>query len=78
MTPDTALNNGHINEPVLPPAAWLEAEIVKQEQVVNNALAQVTATEVYQAYMREQGALNKLREWQQAAQASPEPPSPRR
>lgn len=63
----TALTGNPI-PPAPPSADWLAQQIAAQEQAVNLVLAQMTATEIYQAYMREVGVLNKLREWQQAAQ----------
>lgn len=47
--------------------AWWEAQIAAQQHKVNTALAAVTASDIYQAYMQEVGALNWLKRQQAAA-----------
>lgn len=59
---------GALPQPYVPPADWLAQQIAAQEQVVNALVGQLTSTELYQSVTREQGVLNKLREWQTAAQ----------
>lgn len=48
-------------------AAWWKEQIAAQQHKVNAALAAVTASDIYQAYMQELGALNWLKRQQEAA-----------
>lgn len=49
-------------------AAYFEAQLVAQQQAVDAALAQVTATDVYQRYQQELGKLELLRQQTALAQ----------
>lgn len=53
-------------------AAWWEQQIAEQQKVVERAMAALTATDLYQQYTQELGALNWLKRQQAFAQGKQE------